>query len=474
MNYTELYKKIKSLSSFFEKNFQIGLSNLEIGENLSFILDLLKEIITISNSNSYHLINYEILFKSLDTIFFEKDIEEYCKLNDYISLTEKYLNKQIIKEFNDKIHKKGMEMIINNQMKDEKIFLFMTKMDKYYFSSTFKKSEKKEPEIMKYIPLTDIDPNYLKNIELMKNYEIINCFLDSNMENIFYSIILEQVNKIIDLKFIFEIFPFKHINEKFVSLINKKIKEIKYTILDINEEKYIDIFDIFDNLLLINYDSIENIINELFVNLKISNQYCIYLLNKKKEINELIVFPVIDSLIKLNKEYPDLLIDILINSKDKYTRYFLEKINKLCIDKNDFFNKEKNSKFILYNTFINKYKNKYKDFEDIKGTYPNSIKLINDKILKDLVNGNIKFEILRTSMLDDKDFQNKINLILSDENEVKILYEQLKNNFEQCQKDFNNIEIILEYYSTFFSNSKEDLIKIRKITYFTFSFIHDN
>ena len=36
----------------------------------------------------------------------------------------------------------------------------------------------------------------------------------------------------------------------------------------------------------------------------------------------------------------------------------------------------------------------------------------------------------------------------------------MKNIFEQCQKDFKNIEIILEYYSTFFSNSKEDLIKI--------------
>ena len=228
-NYTELYKKIKALSSIFDKNFQIDLTNLEIGDNLSFILNLLKEIITISNSNSFHLINYEILFKHLDDYFYEKDIDTYYQLNEYISLTEKYLNKQIIKEFNDKIHKKGMEMIKSNQMKVGKIFFFMTKMDKYYYSSTFKKSEKREPEIMKYIPLTDIDPDYLKNIELMKNYEIINCFLGSKMENEFYSVILDQVNKIIDLKFIFEIFPLKQINEKFISLINEKIKKIKYS-----------------------------------------------------------------------------------------------------------------------------------------------------------------------------------------------------------------------------------------------------
>ena len=122
----------------------------------------------------------------------------------------------------------------------------------------------------------------------------------------------------------------------------------------------------------------------------------------------------------------------------------------------------KSSKFILYSKFINKCKNLYNNFKDINGIYPNSIKKINDKILKDLKNGNIIYEILRRSMVDDKEFRNKISLITSDENENKLLFEKLKNNFEQCQKDFNSIEIILEYYSTFFKNSKEDLIKIIK------------
>ena len=461
-NYTDLYKKVKSLSSFFEKYFKINLSNLEIGENFTFILDLLGELLTISNYNSYHLFDYELLFKCLDDKYFSKDIEIYCQLNDFISLTEKYLNKQIIKDFYDKFHNKGLDMIKNNQLTDEKIFLFMKNMDKYYYSPIYNKSEKNDPVIMKYIPLTDSAPNYLKNIELMKKYEITKCFLNSKMENKFYKIILEQVNKILDLKFIFEIFCFESIDYSFTNLINKKVKEIKYSILDISEEKYVHIFDIFDNLLFINKDDIDNIIIELFLNLKISNQYCIYLLNKKAEINESIIFPVINSTIALDIEHPDLLINILLNSKDKYTNYIFEKINKLCIDENDFFKKEKSSKFILYSTFINKYKNLYKNFEDIKGTYPNSIKLINNKIVQDLESGNIKFEILRTSMLEDEEFENKINLIISEENEAKLLYEILKNYFEQCQKDFNNIETILEYYSTFFPNSKEELIKIIK------------
>ena len=131
---------------------------------------------------SYHLINYEKLFKLLDDNFFPKNLEVYCQLNDFISLIEKYLNSQIIIEFYDKVHKKGMEIIKNNQMKDEKIFFFMANMDKYYYDPNFNKSDKKDPEIMKYIPLTDIDPNYLKNIEYMKKYKVINFFIDSIME----------------------------------------------------------------------------------------------------------------------------------------------------------------------------------------------------------------------------------------------------------------------------------------------------
>ena len=461
-NYIKIKEKIKSLTSFYEKEFKIDLSNLKIGDNLLLVLDLLRKIFNISSENSYHLINYEKLFKLLDDNFFPKNLEVYCQLNDFISLTEKYLNSQIIIEFYDKVHKKGMEMIKNNQMKEEKIFIYITNMDKYYFSPKFNKSEKKDPGIMKYIPLTDISPNYLKNIELMKKYKIINCFLNSRMENRFYITILEQVKKILDLKFIFDIFPLKEIkNSNFTLLINQKINNIKYTMLDVNSEKYNDLFNIFDNLLLINTTNTNQIINELFVNLMISNKYFVYLFNKKTVVNDFIMVNVIDSIIKLNRENKshDLFTDIILNTKDKYTKYILEKINDLCINENDFYKKEKSPEFIFYSIFINKCQKLYKNFEDIKGTYPNSIKLLNNKILEDLKNGNIKFELLGSSLSEGQSFVDKINLLTSEKNESKLLYEKLKNNFEHCQKDFSSIEIIIEYYSTFFSNSKEDLIK---------------
>ena len=473
MNYITLYKKIYSLTKFYEINyFQIDLSELKIGGNLSYILELLKKIFTLSNDNSYHFINYEKIFISLDTKFFQDDIDIYFLLSDFVTLTEKFLSQKIINEFYDKVHEKGINMIKNEQMEEEKIFLFMSKIDRYYYSPNFNKSDKREPEIMKYIKLTDISPKYLKNIELMKKFNIISLFLNSSMEEKFYKFIIGKIRKILDLKFIFEIFTQKDINEKFTNLINYIVKIIKDTIINVRIEDYADLFNIFDNLLQINFKHFNkiSIINELFLSINISKQYFIYLMNKKAEINESIIFQVIDVIIESSRSYfdedknnsSDLLIEIILNSKDKYTKYIFEKINDLCIEEKDFYKKEKTSKFILYSKFINKCNNLFKQFEDIEGTYPCSIKIINNKILKDLKNGNIKFELFISLMLEAQEFENKIKLITSGENEAKLLYENLKNGFEHCQKDFSNIERILEYFSTFFSNSKKDSIEIIK------------
>ena len=58
-----------------------------------------------------------------------------------------------------------------------------------------------------------------------------------------------------------------------------------------------------------------------------------------------------------------------------------------------------------------------------------------------------------------KTLKKKIKLILSNEEEGESLYNKLKENYEQFQKDFNDVEIIIEFYSTFYPNSKEELIR---------------
>ena len=80
-------------------------------------------------------------------------------------------------------------------------------------------------EIIKQLPITDIDPEYLNNIKFIKEHKIIDYFLGKEEENKFYQIIIEQVTKILDLKNIFDIFPVQKIKKKFALLISAKIKE---------------------------------------------------------------------------------------------------------------------------------------------------------------------------------------------------------------------------------------------------------
>ena len=79
-------------------------------------------------------------------------------------------------------------------------------------------------EIIKQLPITDIDPEYLNNIKFIKEHKIIDYFLGTEEENKFYQII-EQVTKILDLKNIFDIFPVQKIKKKFALLISAKIEE---------------------------------------------------------------------------------------------------------------------------------------------------------------------------------------------------------------------------------------------------------
>ena len=143
---------------------KIDLNNVSIGDNLLYILELLKKIFALDNNNPYHLIDYERLFILLENKFFSKDIEIYYLLGNFISLTGKHINQEIIIQFYDKVHEKGMNMIKNNQMKDEKIFLFMANMDKYYYDPNFNKSDKKDPEII--IELSESDNDSIEYYEI--------------------------------------------------------------------------------------------------------------------------------------------------------------------------------------------------------------------------------------------------------------------------------------------------------------------
>ena len=356
-------------------------------------------------------------------------------------------------------------------MEVEEIIFFMTQ-DKYYSDLKFRKSGKNDPKIMEYIHITDEDPNYLKNIELIKKNRIYSIFIDSKVENEFYSILLKQIKKIMDFKNIFDIFSLKNINKKFNNLLNDKMNEMIFTILDINPERYNEIFNIFNNWIVINhYNNLDlnYVFDRIFLNFDIPNKYFIYLLKNKTKYSERIIDFIKKRIIEINIELleqnnnPDLLIELLLNSDDRLCLFFLEKINNLALEEKDFYLKNDNHKIILLKAFSKKCKILFEKYMNSEGTYTYKINSCKNKILKDLQKGNINFAFLKSLMIEDKGFENKIEMITLNDKEGKILYNKLNNYFQQFQNDFNNIDIILEYYKTFYPNSKEELIKLISI-----------
>ena len=202
----------------------------------------------------------------------------------------------------------------------------------------------------------------------------------------------------------------------------------------------------------------------IYMNNFIINEYFIYLLKRQNQNRER--KKIIDSMkfkvLKANIEYFDInaLINMLLNSDDELCLFFLENIKFLTLNKDDFYQNGTNIKFLFFKSFLEKCKHLYKKFESKKDTYANEINKLKNQVLKELQNGKINYEQLESLIKDDKEFENKIKLITSDEKEAQLLYNNLKKYFEKLQKDFKNIEIILDFYSTFYSSSKEELINL--------------
>ena len=469
INYKKIIQKSNSFDTYFRKDkIQFRFNEMKISYKILIYFDLIREIFEMEKNldKKYQLLDYEELFTILFKAFSSKTLNEFYHLKKFIDLLGKNLHQEVIDNFYEYVHIKGIDLIKKNQMNPSEIILFISSKDIYYYSNDFKKSKKRDPEIMRYIPITDTDSNYMENIQLIKDYNILNIFIDSchETEEKFYEILLEQIKNIKDFKNIFIIFATKNINRKFYYFITNKIQNLIYTIFDVDPENYVDIFQIFDILISSKHFYI-NDINDIIPDFYIQNKYFIYLL---KNDSPCIKCFLSSGIFEANLEYLEMnndtnyFIDMLLNSSDKYCQIILKNIYTLCFDEDDFYKKEINYKFIFYKDVKNKCKNLFKKYQNIEGTYIFKVNLIEKKILKDLENGNIKFIKLKCSMLEDKEFYNKIKLITSDEKYGEILYNTLKNNLEKCQKDLNNLETILDYYSIFYPKSKEEIINIIK------------
>ena len=181
------------------------------------------------------------------------------------------------------------------------------------------------------------------------------------VEKKFFENITSQIEKIIDIKSIFDIFPIKFIDREFTLQINNRLTKVLYLILEEKEENYNLIFDIFDKIFIINeYANLDltyifNLIASL--NYVITSKYFFYLIKNQNlktifgKLKDLIIEFFVDQFKdKTNKgQNAESVISLLILCTDNNFRVsLLNKMNKMIMKEEEFYSKEENENFLNY------------------------------------------------------------------------------------------------------------------------------
>ena len=271
-------------------NYLLALPKLIDKDDIDNIYISLQNIFYKTRDKKYKNIDLKELFEQLIYFYSNKTLNDFCKLhNIIIILKTQKINAKIIENFYEKVHSKGMSLIKEKKMDINEIIRFIVEKDIYYYNPIFKHNNKREPKIFQYIPITDIDNNYLYYISLIKKYKLWSIFSESNitLRKEFYEILLNQMKKLEDIESIFMIFPIKVIDIDFTLLLNQKIEEIKYSILDKKSDTYDLCFSIFDRWLICNENNnldLNYIAKSLMINYEIPSKYFFYLI-KKQDMN---------------------------------------------------------------------------------------------------------------------------------------------------------------------------------------------
>ena len=470
-NYKTIYSILNEDKTYYYfSNKSLSLQKLENDDKIENIIDLLKQYFQIRNKKDIYIINFEEIFDDLMTLYSNKSLNELCNLKKILELFQLYnLEIHNIFKFYNKIHEKGIRLIKNKSLNIEEIIYFIYKQDIYYHDPEYKNDELRDPIIFKYINITELDENYIINIEIMKKNKIWKLFEDSTnrMREKFYESFLYQIKKMKDIKSIFDLFSFENINEDFNKLINKKVDDVYLTVLDEQEKDYNMLFEIFKNLLIcseknklkpkvyiLNYDFTSKFFFYLLKNKKLQ-----IIVNKIKQI-------IIDFFLQQNrkgKANEESLISLLqLSPNNDFCLKLLNQMDNMILKEDDFYQKEENKNFILFKIFFEKCVNLIKNKEILDGKYLNESLLLKSKILNDLSKNKLKYDLINNLIDDDNLFYNNKILVIFDKDKQKALnvYNKIKENLHNCKVKFAIFETIEEYYNTFFKTTKERIINI--------------
>ena len=243
-NYEQIYQIV------FSKNYYLDLPKIDNISNYEDIYKLLIDLIKKSKSYKIQIIEFGLIFNDLMNYYANGTLEEFENLND---LLEELDSKDLItddyaRKYRKYLHRKGVQLIKGRALNINQIMEFIFKKDVYYYHKKYR--EYGDASIFFYIPITERDSNYETNIKEMRKNKIWELYSDEEKKIEMYNAFLEQINKITELRHIFELFPEDEINKNFCTLIREKIKEISGNIANEKPENFQGIFEILKTYLI--------------------------------------------------------------------------------------------------------------------------------------------------------------------------------------------------------------------------------
>ena len=279
----------KSFYKLDKYNYLLNVDDLTKEDNdINKIFQILQKIMNLTGGKKYSLLNLEEIFYNMVVFYSNYDLNVFCELHKIAGLLKNakiYTRK--IDDFYNKVHQKGMNLIKNKKMSPEAIINFINSQDIFYYNPTYNRDNNRDPAIFEYILITDEDKNYLETIKLLKENKLWDLFSKSDVgkQKQFQEALIGQIKKVKDFKSIFDIFPIENIDQSFTFLINGKMRDLIYTVLDEKEKNYNFLFEIFDDWFICNdqnYLDLNFVINLMEMNYILTSKYYFHLLENKK------------------------------------------------------------------------------------------------------------------------------------------------------------------------------------------------
>ena len=288
----------------------------------------------------------------------------------------------------------------------------------------------------------------------------------------FYDIFVSQVKTIKDFNYLFKIFQEWSVNRALINLINKKVNDLinQYFNEEIKAQNNEELFEIFQKIINLNIKNgldVIQLLKSFQSNLPNNFVYDFYIFlikdKNKQNIIQKIKKYILDYFTEQhrNRFNPEAFIYLsLISPDDSFLQGLLNVMDNYILDEKDFYQKDENSKFLLFKLFYEKCSQLINNNKKLlEGKYIIETTTLKSKIYNDLKNNYINYDVLDNLIDEENSFYKKILLITDlNEEEAKNLYNLIKESLKKCKDKFNIFEKIIDFYTTFYKDTKRDII----------------